>query len=101
MGGSFFLSAAQSAFNNQLIKALSARLPRINPMVALGTGATQIRTAFPASQVSLVVDAYMVGLKAVFAITVAAFGTSALVGFLGSWKKLHGDDLKKTEGGAA
>jgi hypothetical protein len=89
VGGSFFLSAAQSAFNNQLIKTLAEKLPDINPMVALETGATQIRTAFPAAQVPLVIDAYMVGLKAVFAVTVAAFGLSTFIGFFGNWKKLH------------
>lgn len=101
IGGSFFLSAAQSAFNNQLIKALATTLPNINPAIALGTGATQIRTAFSASQVPLVVDAYMTALKAVFAITVAAFGLSTVIGFFGSWKKLHAADLQKAAGGAA
>lgn len=101
VGGAFFLSAAQSAFNNQLIKELGAKLPNISPEAALGTGATQIREAFTATQVPIVLDSYMTGLKAVFAITIAAFGVSTLVGVFGSWKKLHGDDLKKAAGGAA
>ncbi|KAJ6086429.1 hypothetical protein N7467_005343 [Penicillium canescens] len=101
VGGAFFLSAAQSAFNNQLIETLAIKLPEIDPAVAIGTGATQIREAFTASQVSVIIDAYMVGLKAVFAITIAAFGVATVIGFFGSWKKLHGDELKKAAGGAA
>jgi hypothetical protein len=101
VGGSFFLSAAQCAFNNQLIKTLAAKLPEINPETALGTGATQIRHAFTASQVPIVLDAYVDGLKAVFAITVAAYGVATIVGFFGSWKRLHGEELKKATGGGA
>ncbi|EED15465.1 hypothetical protein TSTA_049050 [Talaromyces stipitatus ATCC 10500] len=68
---------------------------------ALGIGAAQIREAFTTAQVPLVIDAYMVGLKAVFAITLAAFGIATLVGFMGHWKRLQMSELKKTAGGAA
>ncbi|CAH0027936.1 unnamed protein product [Clonostachys rhizophaga] len=101
IGGAFFLSAAQSAFNNRLLGELATKLPDFNAETVLSTGATQIRTAFTEAQVPIVVDSYMVGLKAVFAITVGGFGISTLVGFLGSWKKLHADDLQKASGGAA
>ncbi|KAJ5245507.1 hypothetical protein N7489_005603 [Penicillium chrysogenum] len=101
VGGAFFLSAAQCAFSNQLVKAISTNLPELDPAVAISTGATQIREAFTASQVPIVVDAYMVGLKAVFAITIAAFGVATVIGFFGSWKKLPTDELKKATGGAA
>lgn len=101
IGGAFFLSAAQSAFNNRLLGELATKLPDFNAETVLSTGATQIRTAFTEAQVPIVVDSYMVGLKAVFAITVGGFGISTLVGFLGSWKKLHADELQKASGGAA
>ncbi|CAG8908672.1 unnamed protein product [Penicillium egyptiacum] len=101
VGGAFFLSAAQCAFSNQLIKTITTKLHEIDPAVAISTGATQIREAFTASQVPVIVDAYMIGLKAVFAITIAAFGVSTVIGFFGSWEKLHTDELKKATGGAA
>ncbi|KOS43168.1 hypothetical protein ACN38_g5925 [Penicillium nordicum] len=100
VGGAFFLAAAQCAFNNQLIQTIAMKLPEIDPAVVTATGATQIREAFTGSQVPVVVDAYMVGLRAVFAITIAAFGISTVIGFFGSWKKLHSDELKKAAGGA-
>lgn len=102
VGGAIFLSAAQCAFNNQLLKELAATLPEIDPAIALATGATQIREAFEPNQIPLVISAYMVGLKAVFAIIIAAFGIATLIGgSLGSWKRLHKDSLAKAAGGAA
>ncbi|KAL3488145.1 major facilitator superfamily domain-containing protein [Aspergillus germanicus] len=100
IGGSFFLSAAQCAFNNELIKSLATTLPEINPEIALGTGATQIREAFTDLQVPIVIDAYVVSLQAVFAIMIAAFGVATLTGFAGSWRRLNGDKLKEAAGGA-
>ncbi|PYI35599.1 hypothetical protein BP00DRAFT_334017 [Aspergillus indologenus CBS 114.80] len=101
VGGSFFLSAAQSAFNNQLLQEMARRLPDLDPSMVLGVGATQIRQAYTPSQVPVVIDVYVVGLKAVFAITMAAFGVSTIIGFFGSWRRLHANSLKKAAGGAA
>jgi ABC-type proline/glycine betaine transport system permease subunit len=84
-----------------LIKQIAINLPDIDPMLALGIGATQIRSKFTPAQVPLVIDAYMTGLQAVFAITVAAFGVATLIGFFGSWKRLHSKDMQKITGGAA
>lgn len=100
IGGAFFISAVQCAFNNQVIKQLVQNLPGINPAMVLGIGATQIRQEFTTSQVPIVLDAYMVGLKAVFAITTAAYGVSTIVGFFGSWKRLNEEEIKTAAGGA-
>ena len=101
MGGSFFLSAAQCGFNNQVIKELAIRLPEIDPAVALGTGATQIREAFTSSQVPIVLDAYMTGLRADFAICAAAYGVSTIIGLFGDWKQIDTKELQKAASGAA
>ncbi|KAJ0422991.1 major facilitator superfamily domain-containing protein [Aspergillus carlsbadensis] len=100
IGGSFFLSAAQCAFNNELIKTLASTLPEINPETALGTGATQIREAFTETQIPIVIDAYVTGLQAVFAIVIGAFGIATLIGFLGRWTRINGEKLKEAAGGA-
>ncbi|KAK4506935.1 hypothetical protein PRZ48_000668 [Zasmidium cellare] len=101
LGGSLFISAAQCAFNNELIKYIAANLPGIDPAIALGTGATEIRKAFPAEQVPIVIDAYVAGLKNVFIIAIAAFSAATVVGFLGDWKRLDAEKIKKAAGGAA
>lgn len=100
VGGSFFISAAQCGFNNQLITHLATQLPEVNAAVTLGTGATQIRDVFTAAQIPVVIDAYISGLKTVFAIAVAAFGTATLLGLLGNWKRLDAEKIKKAAGGA-
>ncbi len=100
VGGAFFLSAAQCGFNNQLLKELAINLPNISPEIVLGTGATQIRDTFTATEVPIILDAYVVGLQAVFALATASFGVATIVGCFGSWKKLYAEDLKKATGGA-
>ncbi|KAI1616462.1 major facilitator superfamily domain-containing protein [Exophiala viscosa] len=100
LGGSFTITAAQSAFNNKMIAKLAATAPDINPATVLATGASQIREAFTASQVPLVVEAYMTGLKVVFAIAIATFGMAFLLGCGAGMKKLHVENLKNV-GGAA
>lgn len=99
VGGSFFISAAQCGFNNQLIRYFAKNLPGLNPALALSTGATQIRTAFTPEQLPVVIDGYIAGLQTVFAITTAAFGFAALVGLLGSWKRLSAEDIKRVQDG--
>jgi MFS transporter, DHA2 family, glioxin efflux transporter len=100
-GGAFLFSACQSAFANRLIHTLASTLPDINPFSVLGVGATDIRNAFGPAQVPLVVDAYVAGLKYVWAITIAGFGTATLIGFLGSWKKILGDEARGVVAGGA
>lgn len=101
VGGAFFVSAAQSAFNSQMMKELAKRLPEIDPGMVLATGATQIRHAFPAEQVPVILDAYMIGLKAVFAVMIAAYGISTVVSVFGSWERLDEEKLKAAAGRGA
>jgi MFS transporter, DHA2 family, glioxin efflux transporter len=101
IGGAFLFSACQSAFANRLIHNLATTLPDINPFSVLGVGATDIQDAFPPAQVPAVVDAYVAGLKNVWAITIAGFGMATLIGFLGSWKKILSDESKGIVAGGA
>jgi len=84
-----------------MIKELARKLPEIDPAIILATGATRIRQDFPASQVPIVLDAYMVGLKAVFAVMIAAYGISTFVSVFGNWERLDEEKLKAAAGGSA
>ncbi|TVY88808.1 putative efflux pump [Lachnellula willkommii] len=95
LGGAFAVSAAQSAFVNQIIRKLATTAPHIDTMKVIATGATEIRTAFP-DDIYDILLAYMAGLKAAFAISIAMVGISALVSPFTPWKRLHGP----TEGAA-
>jgi MFS transporter, DHA2 family, glioxin efflux transporter len=101
IGGAFLLSAAQSAFNNELIRSLSRSLPSIDPKVALGVGAGEIREAFAGEDVPFVVAAYVQGLQAVFAFLITTYGVAFMIGFFGSWKRLGQKELKEATAGAA
>ena len=89
LGGAFSVSAAQSTFVNIMVKKLAKTAPDINPMAVIATGATQIREAFP-NNIDGVLQAYMAGLKATFAISVGMVGFAALLTAFVPWKRLHG-----------
>jgi hypothetical protein len=99
IGGAFAVSAAQSAFVNRLLSELARTAPGLNPQKVQGTGATQIRHAFPVDQVPAIISAYMAGIKVTFAITVALVGFSCVIVAFTPWKRLNADALK--EAGAA
>jgi ABC-type proline/glycine betaine transport system permease subunit len=84
-----------------VIKELAGSLSEIEPATVLSIGATQIRDAFTASQIPAVLDAYMSGLRAIFAIAVAAYGLAAVIGMLDNWSKIDARELQKAAGGAA
>ncbi|KAK3997528.1 major facilitator superfamily-domain-containing protein [Cladorrhinum sp. PSN332] len=100
VGGAFWVSAAQSAFVNELVKRLATSAPDVNPFLVLGTGATQIRTVFPPDQVPGILIAYMAGIKTSLAIAVGAVGLSFIVSLFYGFKKLDTDSVKAS-GGAA
>ena len=79
VGGAFMVSAAQSAFVNVLIKTLLTTAPGINPAVVVLTGATDLRQAFSPDVLPRILEAYMHGLKIVFAIGLAATGVALVV----------------------
>ncbi|KAL4770595.1 MFS general substrate transporter [Aspergillus nidulans var. acristatus] len=89
LGGAFCISAAQSAFVNTMIKKLATTAPDINPMLVVATGATQVREAFP-DHLDGILQAYMAGLKATFAISIGTVGFATLLALFSPWKRLHG-----------
>ncbi|KAL3472500.1 major facilitator superfamily domain-containing protein [Aspergillus californicus] len=95
----------QVALSNAQVQAAPEDMSQVTAIInidnPIGIGATRIREAFPNSQVLLVVDAYVTGLRAVFAIMIGGYGVSMIIGFFGSWKKLHGDGLKQAIGNTA
>ncbi|KAM3541279.1 hypothetical protein ARSEF1564_005778 [Beauveria bassiana] len=88
LGGAFLVSAAQSAFLNQMVSYVVRHAPEIDKGTLILTGATNIRQAFPADQIPVVIDGYMHGLKVVFALCIAATGVATLVSLFTRWTKL-------------
>ncbi|KAH7012212.1 efflux pump antibiotic resistance protein [Microdochium trichocladiopsis] len=88
LGSAFLLSAAQSAFVNELLRNLQEYAPAVPPDMVMSTGATQIRTAFAAAQVPGILQAYMKGIRVVFAVSTAAAGLAFVASLASSWKRL-------------
>ncbi|KAH8424836.1 MDR family MFS transporter [Aspergillus melleus] len=98
IGGVFFVTAAQSAFDNILISTLPRTAPDVNPPTVVASGATQIRTAFAPDQSPGIVMAYMAGIKIGFAICIAATGAA----FVSSWFSPRGRlNSQARQGGGA
>lgn len=57
--------------------------------MVIATGATEIRTAFPADQVPAIVVAYMAGIKVKFALVVALIGFTCVLAVFVPRKKLN------------
>jgi len=100
VGGAFWVSAAQSAFVNTMVNRLATSAPDVNPLVVLGTGATQIRQLFPAEQVPGILVAYMAGIQTALALALGAVGVSFVVSLFSNFKRLSRNELKAASGAA-
>ncbi|KUJ13057.1 MFS general substrate transporter [Mollisia scopiformis] len=89
MGGTYFISAAQSIFANKLRQHLSVNVPNLDPTVVIGLGATQFRSTLPATDVPGVVLSYMQSIYFVFALGIALAGVATCISFSVKWKKIH------------
>lgn len=89
VGGAFMVSAAQAALVNVLVKKLPRSAPGLNPLAVIGTGATDLRRAFPA-EIHGILVAYMRGLKISFAISLASTGVAlVIITVFQSYKRLN------------
>ncbi|XPS68737.1 hypothetical protein M3J09_001023 [Ascochyta lentis] len=88
IGGAFSTSAGQAGFVNQLLKELPRTAPLVNPLLVLGTGASELHNVFPSDVLPGVLEAYMVGIKAAFAVALAFCGVAFLFSLLIPAKKL-------------
>ncbi|KAF2831015.1 MFS general substrate transporter [Ophiobolus disseminans] len=100
IGGAFAISAAQSGFVNRLMSELARIAPQINPMMVVGTGATQIRQVFTADQIPSIVLAYMAGIKVALAISLGFTAFSCVLVALVPRARLNAEALQNA-GGAA
>lgn len=89
MGGTSFITAAQSVFVNYLIRILPDTAPTIDPTSVVQTGATQLRSVFPPDQIPGILKAYTVGIRNALVISLCATGISLIVGLFGRWKRLN------------
>lgn len=79
LSGAVFVTAAQSLFGNRLLATLKGTAPGIDAVKVLQTGATQIRQVFEGQDLATVLGVYMVGIKDVFAFSLAAAAFTVII----------------------
>ncbi|KAH8664706.1 azole resistance protein [Xylariales sp. PMI_506] len=89
LGGAVFLSVGQNLFSNKLVSMLSG-VSGLDAEAIVNTGATDLRTIVPASELDLVLNAYSYSITRVFVLG-AALGACAILGVsVMQWVSIHG-----------
>lgn len=73
---------------NQLLKELPKTAPSVNPQQVIETGASELHNVFPPDVLPGILEAYMVGIKAAFAVALAFSGVAFLFSLFVPAKKL-------------
>ncbi|KAK1767502.1 major facilitator superfamily domain-containing protein [Phialemonium atrogriseum] len=93
-GGTCFVTAAQSVFVNRLRVTLPATAPGVDPAAFVTTGATQLRSRFPADKIPGILLAYADGIKSALIIPIGATGVALIVILFSRWKRLKSGNSK-------
>ncbi|PKX89225.1 MDR family MFS transporter [Aspergillus novofumigatus IBT 16806] len=99
LSGAYFVAIAQSLFANRMLQTVLSSASHLNPALILGTGASELQQVFSGDDLTEVIAAYMVGIKDVFAFSLACAAFSVLLTLVIPFKKLpdHGNKLPATE----
>ncbi|KAE9366637.1 MFS general substrate transporter [Stipitochalara longipes BDJ] len=89
IGGSFLVSAGESAFEAVLTKKLRLTDPSIDPLKVIGTGATEVRTAFSPADIPFILRAYVDGIQTAFIVAIALACACTVIAFGTKWQKLQ------------
>ncbi|RAQ41712.1 MFS transporter [Aspergillus flavus] len=106
LSGAYFVAIAQSIFANRMLQTVLTSASHLDPALVLGTGASELQKAFSGDDLTAVIAAYMVGIKDVFAFSLACAAFSVLLTLIIPLQKLpdhgkkpatEGADAKKAE----
>lgn len=89
VGTSTSLGTGQSVFSNLLLNQLPVLARGVDPITVINTGATDVRSVFPADSVPGIVQAYLYALRATFAVVVAYAGVATIFAAGSKWKRLN------------
>ncbi|KIA75331.1 hypothetical protein HK57_00210 [Aspergillus ustus] len=88
ISGAYFIAAAGSIFSNRMIHTLVTKYPNINMQQVLAAGQSQLSGVFHGADLDAVHDAYMVGIKDVFAFSLAGAALTVLIAAIIPLKRL-------------
>lgn len=89
IGGAFLVSAGQSAFEAKLTSSLESSDAGISPLKVIGTGATDLRNVFSATEIPIILRAYVKGIETAFIVAIALAATCTIIAFAAKWEKLQ------------
>ncbi|ORY02746.1 major facilitator superfamily domain-containing protein [Clohesyomyces aquaticus] len=85
LGGTIFVSIAQSIFTNQLVKSLHQLVPSLDPATVLSAGATDLRRVVSAEMLPGVILAYNTALTRAFLASAALSAVSVMGALAMPW----------------
>ncbi|CAJ2504796.1 Uu.00g121900.m01.CDS01 [Anthostomella pinea] len=97
ISGGHFTTAANSILDNLLLKDIMRSAPQIDAQQVLATGASEIRKVFKGDDLTAVINAYMTGIKGIFAFILASAAFTVVLALVIPFDKLPSHDDKKTE----
>ncbi|CAI7654479.1 unnamed protein product [Penicillium pancosmium] len=97
ISGAYFVSAANSIFGNYLLRTLARTAPQIDSSDILYLGVSELTKYYEGEQLALIRDAYMVGIKDVFAFALAGTVLTVFMAILIPLKRLPSHETKEVE----
>lgn len=97
ISGAYFVSAANSIFDNYLLQTLARTAPQIDSSDILYIGVSELTKYYEGGQLALIRDAYMVGIEDVFAFALAGTVLTVLLALLIPFKRLPSHETKEVE----
>ena len=97
MSGAYFVTGAQSIFANRMLRTLATTAPRIDSGRVLATGTSELQQVFSGADLAAVLDAYMAGIKDVFAFSLAGAALSIVIAMVIPFKRLSHHNVKISE----
>lgn len=97
ISGAYFITVAQSLFANRMLQTLSTTAPSIDTVKVINTGASEIQHVFEGGDLAAVLGAYMVGIKSVFAFSLAGSVFTVIIALVIPFKRLPDYEGKKSE----
>ncbi|PLB44871.1 MFS general substrate transporter [Aspergillus steynii IBT 23096] len=99
LSGAYFVAIAQSLFANRMLQTVLGGASHLDPALVLGAGASELQEMFSGDDLTEVIAAYMVGIKDVFAFSLACAAFSVLLSLIIPFKRLpdHGGSVAEVE----
>ncbi|KAF1936743.1 MFS general substrate transporter [Clathrospora elynae] len=95
ISGTYFILIAGSLFANRMLDTSRVSYPALNAGQVISTGASEIQHVFQGEDLAAVLDAYMVGIKAVFAFSLATCALTVLIALVIPFRRLHDHAAEK------